>query len=185
MAFHCKSPYYGKCIIAFRKWFKNRFLNPRDSVCTENICIDSSFLTCSEKRTVIMEEWLLLPSVSLSLWDFTYNQITTFPLKLNPLFRLLWKITGVSAGICTEQIPRCDFGEIGVKSNLNLASAQQFIWSLMDLDTHAYKLWSYVFTFFPFECELKAVALPWVLLQPNRNMIESTQWRHLLSTSSH
>lgn len=130
-----------------------------------------------------MEEWLLLPSVSLSLWDFTYNQITTFPLKLNPLFRLLWKITGVSAGICTEQIPRCDFGEIGVKSNLNLASAQQFIWCLMD--TPAYKIWSYVFPFFPFECELKAVALPWVLLQPNRNMIESTQWRHLLSTSSH
>lgn len=94
-----------------------------------------------------MEEWLLLLSVSLSLWDFTYNQITTFPLKLNPLFRLLWKITGVSAGICTEQIPRCDFGEIGVKSNLNLASAHQFIWSLMDLDTPAYKFWSYFFGF--------------------------------------
>ncbi len=61
---------------------------------------------------------MLLLSVSLSLWDFTYNEITAFPLKLNRLVRLLWKISGVSAGICTEQIPRCDFGETAVPVKL-------------------------------------------------------------------
>jgi len=74
------------------------------------------------------EEWLLLLSVFLSLWDFTYNQITTFPLKLNPLFRLLWKITGVSAGIRTGYNSKVWFWwdwckvkfKLGVRTAVNL-----------------------------------------------------------------
>lgn len=64
-------------------------------------------------ETMIFSLLILLLSVSLSPWDFTYNEITAFPLKLNWLLRLLWKISVVSAGICTEHIPRCYFGEIG------------------------------------------------------------------------